>query len=111
MTTKIKIKPLSINAAFKGRRFKTDDYKNYEKALLLMLPKKLVLPTPPFQVYYEFGFSSTLSDFDNPVKLLTDILQKKYKFNDKLIYKAVIVKKDVSKGEEYLLFDIISYEV
>ena len=36
---KIEIKPLSINKCFQGRRFKTNDYKNYEKELLLKLPK------------------------------------------------------------------------
>ena len=31
------IKPLSANAAFKGRKFKTAAYKNYEKALMMLL--------------------------------------------------------------------------
>ena len=34
----VKIKPLSINECFKGRRFKTDKYKRYERELLLILP-------------------------------------------------------------------------
>ena len=51
--------------------------------LLYLLPS-IKLPEPPYTVYYEFGFSSAASDIDNPVKLLQDILQKKYSFDDKL---------------------------
>lgn len=106
----IKIKPLSINNAFQGRRFKTPEYKSYEKEAMLKLPRKFVLPEPPFIVYYEFGMSNSLSDWDNPVKPLQDILQKKYKFNDKEIYKAVVEKKRVPKGKEYITFNIEHYD-
>ena len=74
---RVNIKPLSVNKCWQGRRFKTVEYKNYEKALLMMLPK-INIPEPPFTVYYEFGFSSIASDLDNPVKPLQDVLQKRY---------------------------------
>jgi len=96
----MKIKPLSVNDAWKGRRYKSDEYKRYEHALLLLLPK-IKLPEPPYRVSFEFGFSNTAADFDNPVKPLTDILQKKYGFNDKEILEATIRKINVIKGQEY----------
>ena len=105
----IKIKPLSVNAAWKGRRFKTDEYKAYEHKLMYVLPKSIVLPEHPYEIHYEFGFSNIASDWDNPCKPLQDILQKKYKFNDKLVYKAVVVKKIVPKGKEYFKVNIIHY--
>lgn len=102
-----KIKPLSVNECWKGRRFKTDAYKDYERTLLNNLPD-IVIPKPPFSVEYTFGFSSKASDFDNPIKVLQDILQKRYGFNDKFIKRAVIEVDHVSKGNEYIKFSIKS---
>jgi len=107
---KVGIKPLSVNDAWQGRRFKTDAYKNYEGVMLAYLPK-LNLPEPPFKLTLEFGFSSNASDFDNPIKPFVDILQKKYKFNDKDIHQAVISKKIVPKGSEYTSFLIEHSEI
>ena len=101
----IKIVPLSVNAAWKGRRFKTQEYKNYEKELLFTLPK-ILIPKPPYRIYLEFGMSNAASDFDNPTKQFVDILSKKYKFNDKDIYEAHIKKVVVPKGQEYITFEI-----
>ena len=103
----IKIKTLSINEAFQGRRFKTPKYKSYEQELLLTLPK-INLPKPPFEIHFEFGFSNVMSDWDNPVKPLQDILQKKYGFNDKDIHRAVVDKVMVKKGEEYFKVKIMT---
>ena len=105
---KIDIKPLSVNNCWQGKRFKTKQYKEYEEALLYMLPNMKLLE-PPYYITYEFGFSNKASDIDNPVKPLTDILQKKYDFNDKDIYKMVLDKKIVKKGKEYINFTIGHY--
>jgi len=102
---KITIKPISVNECWRGRRFKTDKYKGYEKEMLLRLPK-IDIPKPPFKVYYEFGFSSANSDLDNPIKPLQDILQKRYGFNDKDIFEMTAKRVKVKKGNEYLIFEI-----
>lgn len=94
------IKPLSVNDAWQGRRFKTDQYKVYEKTVFYSLPN-LKIPKPPYSIYFEFGFSSGGSDFDNPIKPIQDILQKRYDFNDNDIIEAYIKKIKVKKGEEY----------
>jgi hypothetical protein len=104
---KINIKPLSVNQCWKGRRFKTDKYKIYERNLFTLLPD-IEIPEPPYKVYYEFGFSSASSDLDNPVKPLQDILSKKYNFNDKKIHEITIKRTKVKKNEEYLIFFIES---
>lgn len=97
----IDIKPLSVNDAWQGKRFKTDAYKAYEMEMLLSLPPGK-LPPPPYRVFYEFGFSNRLADFDNPCKPLGDILQKKYGFNDNQIYEAHIRKVIVKRRKEYI---------
>jgi Holliday junction resolvase RusA-like endonuclease len=101
----IETKPLSVNMAWRGRRFRTDAYKNYEVGVMRMLPK-IKTPEPPYKVYYEFGFSSKGSDIDNPIKCFQDILVKKYKFRDQDIYELHVVKKIVPKGGEYIKFTI-----
>lgn len=102
---KLKIKPLSVNNAWRGRRFKTKDYKEYEKEIIYQLPT-IKLPDPPYQIIFEFGLSNKASDWDNPVKPLQDILQKKYKFDDKLIYEGIVRKIIVPKGQEYFSAEI-----
>jgi Holliday junction resolvase RusA-like endonuclease len=95
------IKPLSVNDAWKGRRFKTDSYKNYEKELLLILPD-IDIPDGDLAIFLQFGFSSSGSDWDNPIKPFVDVLQKKYGFNDSRIHMAVVNKVKVKKGKEYI---------
>ena len=106
---KLNIKPLSVNSAWQGKRFKTPEYKAYEKAMLLMLPK-VKLPPSPFTLTLEFGFSSPLADVSNPIKLIEDIFQKKYGFDDKEIFKLIATKKHVKKGQEYILWSIETYQ-
>lgn len=102
---RMEVKPLSINQCWQGRRFKTDAYKKYEAVLLMTLPN-MDLPEPPYQIYFKFGFSSASSDYDNCIKGTQDILSKKYKFNDKLIKRAVIDIESVKKGSEFFEFKI-----
>ena len=102
----IPIKPLSVNQAWKGRRFKTDAYKKYERAVLMILPKRITIPEGDLCLRLEFGFSSKASDFDNPVKPFVDILQKKYGFDDKRIKLCCIAVQHTKKGDEYIKFEI-----
>ena len=104
----IKIKPLSVNKCWQGKRFKTNDYKAYEQELLYRL-KKVKIPKGKKSLIIRVGFSSPLSDLDNVAKPFIDILQKKYGFDDKEIYYLEILKDDVKKGEEYIGFEINPY--
>lgn len=101
----VKIKPLSVNKVWQGKRFKTNEYKAYERTLLLTLPK-ITIPDGEMMIHLEFGFSSKNSDFDNPVKPFVDCLQKKYGFNDRLIKRCVIDVNSVKKGDEYIKFEL-----
>jgi Holliday junction resolvase RusA-like endonuclease len=105
---RIQIKPLSVNQAWQGKRFKTSKYKSYEKEILLRL-KPMEIPKGKIQILIDFGVSSTLADVDNPAKLFIDLLSKKYGFNDKLVYRLELNKVDVQKGAEYIEFEITEY--
>jgi Holliday junction resolvase RusA-like endonuclease len=99
---KINEKPLSINEAFQGRRFKTPAYKEYEKGMLLNMPRAKIEKDQMLRVEFFFGFSNKASDLDNPVKLLMDIAQKKYGFDDKMVFELNVRKCIVKKGEEFI---------
>ena len=106
---RVDVKPLSVNECWKGRRFKTDKYDNYEFLLLHTLPKFKV-PEGKLEIYFKWGFSSRASDWDNPIKAFQDVLQKKYKFNDKDVWRAIVEKEIVPKGKEYIEFEIKALE-
>ena len=104
---KLDIKPLSVNKAWQGKRFKTPEYKRYEKDVLMILPK-LKVPDGDLSIYLEWGFSNLSSDWDNPIKPFQDILQKKYDFNDSRVMEATVKKVKVKEGDDYIKFKIIS---
>ena len=108
---KINIKPLSVNQAWQGRRFKTKSYQKFEQDLLFILPsnKYRFSNNAKLRVIYRFGFSNALSDLANPEKLITDILVKKYGFDDRQIYEMQLFKEVVKKGLEFIDFEI--YEI
>lgn len=101
---RLNIKPMSVNEAWQGKRFKTPRYKAYERDVLLILPR-LKVPEGRLAVRIEFGLSSLLADIDNPVKPFVDILQKKYGFNDRQIDMMFLVKTKVDKGNEFIEFE------
>ena len=109
MEQKVDIKPLSVNEAWQGKRFKTREYVGYEKEMLCRL-KPGKLPDPPFEVWYEWGFSNMQSDVGTPEKCVSDILQKKYGFNDNKIMQMHLKKVKVPKGQEYVKARIEHYE-
>lgn len=107
MNYQINIKPLSVNEAFKGKRFRTEKYDLFIRKMLLLLPKSILIPDATnIKLAIEFGFSSKGSDIDNCCKSFIDCLVKKYSFDDRHIYELHIFKAIVKKGNEYIKFKI-----
>lgn len=102
----IKIKPLSVNEAWQGRRFKTPAYKKYCRDLGLLLPPAVKMPDGKLEIHFTFYLSSKLADWDNPIKPAQDIICDKYGINDNRIYRAIVEKVDCKKGEEKIVFEI-----
>ena len=99
---KINEKPLSVNLAWQGKRFKTPAYKAYEQTILLMMPRAKIDSNQMLRIEFFFGFSNKASDLDNPVKLLLDIAQKKYGFNDSNVFELNVRKCIVKKGDDFI---------
>lgn len=101
---RIDIKPLSVNEAWRGRRFMTPKYESYRNHLLWVLPKKKPDLPERFCIACQWGFSNDAGDFDNPIKPFIDALQIKYGFNDSKIEQGLIEKVKVKKGQEFIRY-------
>jgi len=107
MNYTLQIKPLSVNEAFKGRKFRTIKYDVFIRNCLLILPKTILIEDEKnIKLAIEFGFSSKASDIDNCCKSFIDCLVKKYKVDDRFIYELHVFKSIVKKGDEYIKFKI-----
>ena len=105
MKTRLPIKPLSVNQAFRGRKFKTPAYVKFQRDMLLLLPN--VRLESISEVHLHFGFSSKLSDLDNATKQTIDCIVKKYGIDDRYINKIVLTKEIVQKGNEFIDIHIL----
>lgn len=103
---KLQIKPLSINEAYRGKRYRTPKYDTYIRQMMFALPDRLTIPQSNIKIFIEFGYSSHASDIDNGLKCFIDCLQKKYGFNDKLITELNVRKIKVEKSKEHIIFEI-----
>lgn len=94
----LKIPPLSINQAWQGRRFKTNQYKDWiERGLYLL--RGVEKQTKPYKMEIEFYIAPQM-DIDNPIKMFLDLLQKAGVIeNDRWIVELHI-KKIVSKEKK-----------
>lgn len=104
---RIPIKALSSNKAWQGRRFKTPEYKQYERDFLLLMPK-----TPPVRgkIALSLHFymkNDKMADIDNPIKLVQDILVKSGVIEDDRFIYELHVKKSHS-DEEFIDIEISS---
>jgi len=107
MNYTLNIKPLSVNQAFKGKRFKTDLYNDFILKMHFVLPNEIEIPDRKnIKIAIEFGFSTKLSDIDNCIKSFLDCIVKKYKVDDRYIYEMHVFKAIVKKGNEYIKFKI-----
>lgn len=100
------IKPLSVNQAWQGRRFKTSKYDEFIKNNLLLMPTLNIEKSKKYKVHLIFGFSNKASDIDNPIKPVLDCITKKYGIDDRYIYRLVVDKRIVKKGSEYIQIHI-----
>ena len=105
----VKIKPLSVNQAWQGRRFKTDKYKAYCNQVPLLLPRDPGITPGKLILVLRLYFSSVKSDWDNPIKPLQDIICKHYGIDDKKIYMAIVEKTIVKRREDRVEFEFYPY--
>lgn len=100
----IPVKPLSVNAAYRGRRFKTTEYEYFESDVSRLLRKGKYDQNDKSDVYvvYVFYISNyKRSDAANFEKVTSDVLVALNHFRDDCHIKAnTQVKHECKSGEE-----------
>ena len=112
MIISLPLKPLSINAAFCGRRFKTPAYRQYDKALdIHLLPfKRDIVHCDWYEVFYIFYLKNFgMTDGDNCVKALCDGLVRNGFLADDRRIKRFHVEKFKSTADR-IEVEIVPYK-
>ena len=98
------IKPLTVNRAWRGRRFSTAAKTEYETRLRFSLPKVAVVGKPYYKVAYDFhliNFSRT--DGANLEKVLTDCLVKRGIIKDDRYIVEYCIRKFPAKKDRIVI--------
>ena len=103
---KLDIKPLSLNKAYRGRRFSTQELKDFKDTIVFKMLRPMKIPEGRLSVKYRFGVSQKNVDGDNLIKSFQDSLAEAYGFNDNLIFHWDVTKVITQKGKEFIEFSI-----
>lgn len=110
MTLNLEVKPLSVNKAWRGGpRYKTKEYLAFAKELAYLLPKKKLVGKE-YEIHYTFYLKNFgLTDVDNLIKPLQDILVKSGVIEDdrKIVY---ISAKKIRAKKDKINVEILAYE-
>ena len=88
----LNITPLSVNCAWKGRRFATKEYKDWTEQCLWYLKKFKYRPDKPYKINIEF-YQSKSQDIDSCIKMILDVLVKSGIIEDDRYVDELNVKK------------------
>lgn len=107
----LKVSPLSVNQAWRGRRFKTQEYKLFEVDVCNVLPlnkdKPLEGELIVEYIYHIHNYGNT--DTGNLEKTLSDMLVKrKYIKDDRYIKRLIQQKERASSVQEEYISILIS---
>lgn len=107
---RIDLKPLSVNDAWRGRKFSTPAKKTYEKRVKQELEGCILEDcVAPYEIHFVFGIPK-LQDWDNCVKVTQDIVCEHFWINDRDIYRATVEKIPVKAWQEYWEVEILTYK-
>lgn len=105
----LKIKPISVNEAWQGRRYKTEIYKAYEEQLLWMFKGyKECKPCGLYGIVIKWASPNALkSDIDNVIKPFMDCLVKSGIVKDDRYCNEMHIEKIKSK-DYFIEFNLYS---
>lgn len=110
MLIQLPIKPMSINAAFQGRRYKTKEYKAWEESVLWLLKKYADQFTGKVEVRITWYLkNASRTDLDNPTKLAMDALTKSGIIRDDRDIWYMTIEK-VKSNQEGIDIEILPFE-
>ena len=104
------IKPLSVNQAWCGKRFKTPAYKAFEQEVIFKLPYQPMQGGWYKITYLFYLIHWQTSDADNFVKVLQDCLVKKGIIKDDRFIMEYVIKK-IPSDKDYFQITIDRIEL
>ena len=113
----IRVRPLSVNRAWQGRRFKTPECSAYNQAVAESLAKQHLKPVISswYEIHYQFWIKNfARTDCDNLVKTLQDCIVRARLISDDAKIKKFTVEKFRATGKpddpEGAVVDILPYQ-
>ena len=101
----IVIKPISVNACWQGRRFKTEAYRSWRDEACLCLKRHDCAQKGNIQLHIRFYLKRSNSDIDNCVKPFLDALTEAGIIEDDRYITKLIVEK-IKSDEEKIEYEI-----
>ena len=104
---------MTVNQAWKGRRFRSDLYTVFRTKLLLLLRRlKPRMPKKSIRLFahYKWGVSNIRTDVDNPTKPFQDVLFDHSGLKDEHVHFLILEKHKTPKGKEYIEFVVHDIE-
>ncbi|EGR1951263.1 TPA: RusA family crossover junction endodeoxyribonuclease [Vibrio parahaemolyticus] len=101
---------MSTNDMYQGVKVKSAAYRRWEMQVARGLPDLELPKDKRLAVRAIVRYSNKASDLDNCCKSMLDVLQKRYKFDDKNVYVLKLYKVIVPKGQEGLTLKITELE-
>lgn len=107
---RIPLKPVSINSAFQGKRFKTVACRQYCSDFMKVTRAHKKIMGYVQVEYHLYINNHSRTDWDNQIKVLQDMLVKRgYLEDDRKIYKAVVYK--IPSKEDFVVVEIKSLDL
>lgn len=100
---KIPIPPLSVNACWKGRRFKTKEYDQWRKDVSYFMKGEKILGNVEIRIIFYLK-SVVRSDLDNFVKTAIDSIVIAGLIDDDRYVQRLVCEKRKSKEEGFEVF-------
>ena len=106
----LKIKPISTNLIWSGRRYMSAEAKQFKRdCKLQLLAKRVKLSVDgELALHLRFGLSRN-ADVSNCIKLVEDVIADVLDVDDILFVGITATKERVKKGQEFIAFDITDY--
>ena len=109
---RIRQKAMSVNVAWKGKRYTSTAYSQFKLIVGILLnklkPNTDKPPDAPLFAHYRWGMSNMQADIDNPTKPFQDVLFHYWgiKDQDHRIQFLILEKAKADKGDEFIEFHV-----
>ena len=108
---RLKFKPVSTNAMYSGRRYKSKEARQFEKDVALLLAIKardIELPEGDLSLVLRVGTTRRM-DTSNSIKLLEDCIARHLGIDDRRFTAISVVRVHVKSGDEFISFQILPF--